>query len=219
MTFSTAVPDGATTIAGNKPKFLANFTSMNTAFSADHTQFDSGVNVGLHKKISFIGNSPALNPIPITQSGITMICNTSGSNFTLSCVERDGGVTKDRVQLTAKTTPLTDTNGRSFLPGRTAVWNQSMGLLICWGMMPKGDSGTNGNESAEIYFNPAPGHAALFSVPPYSIIITPKRPAGIVDTPEFVSSVAGSLTTTFFKIINTSTAQHDVYWMAIGHEV
>jgi hypothetical protein len=205
MTFSTAVPDGTTTIAGNKPKFVANFTAMNTAFSADHTQFDSGVNIGKHKQVSFIGNFPAI-PIPPTLSGITLLSNTSGSNYTLSYVENNGFSTSTEVQLTGKTPPIPITvpvagqsSGCSNLPG---------GLMIQWGYIQAFGPGL----SANIVF-PRP-----FSVNPYSIVLTGIKDHSLGSGDGFFVET-GSVSTTKFKAINTGGGAHDMYWMAIGHEV
>ena len=206
MTFSSLVPYGNKTISNNGPDFRANFTAMNTAFSADHTQFDSGVNVGLHKKISFIGNSPAI-VIPATPSGITLLANSSGSNYTLSYVENNGFVTSTEVQLTGKNPPIPivspvvgQFSGCSNLPG---------GLMIQWGYIQAFGPGL----SANIVF-PRP-----FSVNPYSITLTGIKAydIGVSGNGFFVET--GLVSTTKFKAMNTGGGAHDMYWMAIGHEV
>jgi hypothetical protein len=211
MTFSTLVPYGNKTISNNGTDFRANFTAMNTAFSADHTQFDSGINIGKHKQVSFLGNSPSINPIPITQEGITMISNISGSHFTLSYIERNSGVTYNTVQLTSKREPLSDDLGNSFLPGRSAIWDQSMGILVYWG---KTFVAAN-SESPPI--NYASGGGRAFETAPYCIQITGIEPYANTGHPFYVS--ADHLPThTSFRIINNGTQPHDVYWLAIGRE-
>ena len=128
------------------------------------------------------------------------------SRFTLSYIERNSGATHETVQLTAKTAPLTAATGRSFLPGRTAVWQQSMGMIIQWGTVnvPSGESG-------------AIAFPIAFQSAPYNIQLTAIRSASASATPVFVSS-SNPPTATNFRTVNTSTNAHDIFWMAIGQE-
>lgn len=206
MVYIPNIPQPTDTLAQSQPQILGNFTALNTQFGVDHVAFTGATNNGMHNKISLIGNDPIISPIPITQEGMTFMSNTSGGVFTLSCVERSGGVTHGRVQLTAKTLPLTAAKGRSFLPGKTAVFNQSMGLLIQWGMQ----AGVASKVATNVSFSTS------FDGSPYAIIATltklasgDAQPANVVD---------GSVGPNGFDVYHSSTGAHDIYWVAIGKE-
>jgi len=224
MSFTQNIPQAYQSPASNQPQILGNFTAMNTIFGQDHFTFSAATNNGKHRIVSFVGNAPSI-AIPVTTKGITLIANTSGvlgasaNTQTLSYIQNDGVATSAQVQLTGKRVPASIANGLSWLPGSLTPAVDCMGMLICWGMMPLANSGVSGNESADIFFDSV-GNTAIFEGAPFSIVLTPLRPVTAPPngmTPEFVSSTTPP-TDTKFRIINMSSAKHDVYWMAIGRE-
>ena len=215
MSFTQNIPQSYQSPASNQPQILGNFTVMNSIFGQDHYTFSAASNNGKHRMVSFVGNASIV--IPVTTSGITLLANSSTQKYTLSYVEHNGVVAGPEVQLTAKSVPSSTANGLSFLPGSLTPKANSMGMLICWGMMPAADSGVSGGESNSIYFDPSGAQAHIFEGAPFSITLTPLRPKNTGSTPEFVSSDTPP-DERRFRIINTSDSKHDVYWVAIGRE-
>lgn len=205
MSYTPNIPQPGDKPSVSQGQILANFQTLNTIFGINHYEFNSGANAGKHKIVSLVGNSPILTPIPINQEGIVLIANIAGSRFALSYVERSSGITHETVQLTAKTAPLTAPIGRSFLPGMTSVFNQSMGMIIQWGSknIPTGTS-------TSISFAPA------FDAAPYTIQVTMTKSASGDAQP--VNIVDGSVTASGFSVYHTASGAHDIYWLAIGRE-
>ena len=131
MPFNAAVPVGTLTIADNKPLFQANFTAIDTAFSANHTALASATNIGLHKQVSFIGVNPAA-AVPVTTEGLTVIAEylpdiagSTRNKYVLFCRQDSAAhPASTSYQITGTKTPINSRNGCSNLPG---------GMMIQWG--------------------------------------------------------------------------------------
>lgn len=135
-TYQPLIPTGTVPLNQDYQNLQGNFQVADTSFGTDHYAFsDATANNGYHKVAHFVATSTvASNPpnnFPITPPptvGLTGELFTTQSNVGLGNDEllwwQSGGGTL--AQMTVNLTPVSSTNGYTFIPG---------GLILQWGIV------------------------------------------------------------------------------------
>lgn len=148
MTYTVGTPFDGQSLSNSKPQIRSNFTVINTAFSVNHLALGA-VDQGKHKFLQMPNQSPAPSPPPSTSAAESGFYAKSAQSFSnLFWRQESGGADPLKnqgaeIQLT-NITPLSVSNGHSFLPG---------GLLIQWGSTTTDSSGTKANINFPVAFS------------------------------------------------------------------
>jgi len=190
MTYTPGIPNAADLLSVSQGQIKNNFTVLNTAFSENHVGLTA---TGKGKHNACVFPQRTTGPATAATEG-ALYTKAAGGSPNLYWRRKSSG---NEIQMTTNHTPSAAANGFTFLPG---------GLLLQWGVK---NAASGGGAANNVTFPTA------FSAAPYSISTTSARSDSANATPAFVSTTSVPTTTTF-RIVNTSSNSHNVYWMAIG---
>ncbi len=192
MVFDPTIPQPTDKPAASQPKILSNFSLLNSLFGLNHYAFNDPTvaNRAKHKYTTLVNQAAGG---PVTIAGELALYSKSVGGAAVLFVKRDGGASE--VQLTTRWNPVNAANGLTYLAGN---------LIMQWGIT-NAPSGESGNIA----------YPLAFAAAPHCIQISVLRQVGSSTTPVFISST-NPPTATVFRIVNTSSNAHNVYWLAIG---
>ncbi len=191
MTYNPGIPLPGDRPSDSQPQLLINFGQLNTLFARNHYEYNwaTAADRGKHRFCTLFNQAAG----PATgATEIALYSKILAGEQILYLRRKSNGA---EIPMSVDNTPVNAATGRSFIPGH---------MYIQWGQVvaPSGESGLI-------------PYSQPFAAPPWSIVVTPLRTAGANPTPCFVSSTHPPDAVNF-RIVNTSTNPHTVYWMAIG---
>lgn len=208
MTFQPGIPTGSVPLNQDYLNIQGNFTQLNTQFQVDHvplTSTSGNPPNGYHEAIHLVPPSTTASNPPnnYPPNGVT----TTGGFGQIFAPQLNDGINSDEslyflsgggrlTQLTRNFTPITTTNGATFLPG---------GLILQWGQVSA--PATSGQVTFPLQF---PSGA------PFSIQVSLERSSGTQSVTVDNGTVNPAPTGTKFGFLTSSGGSTLLFWMAIG---
>lgn len=194
-TYTTGFPNPNQSLGNSRPKVFDNWQIIKDRFAVNHIGFNDGATAGKHKYLQM----PTQGSTPGTAAD--EIALMAGFNPPVFLVQRPGGLPGGTFyHLTANITPLSTTNGYSFLPG------SPFPSIIQWGIVsPPGTFGTVLFATANMNFpnNVFQVHLTLLK--------------NTVNETAVVDQATPPTTTEFSYLTTASGASTSLYWFAIGN--
>ena len=208
FTFDNSIPAANNNPSTDQPSMLINNQSTESIIAVDHVSFNE-TNGGYHKQVRLLNET-----IPATiASSSTIFSKTFAGEESALVYSPDDSTDEYRLTRTKTADYTTFANnttytgalvgGWTFLPGNVT----DGGMLMQYGLAAVSAKGT----ATTITFPIA------FSIAPYSITIGSVTGEGNSpgENNQFVKD--GSVTTTTFQIVNSSSSSaRKVYWQAVG---